>query len=95
MIALYVLGIIFIISTVLFISEIKKAPLLDDKEPFLEGDYNPKKDPTLFIYDYAEKFCKHCKFYDGTAMCLHEDNIGVVGLSLIDSCKKESMFEAI
>lgn len=95
MIALYVLGIIFIISTVLFISEIKKAPLLDDKEPFLEDDYNPKKDPTLFIYDYVEKFCKHCKFYDGTAMCLHEDNIGVVGLSLIDSCKKESMFEAI
>jgi hypothetical protein len=95
MIALYVLGIIFIISAVLFISEIKKAPLLDDKEPFLEGDYNPKKDPTLFVYDYAETFCKNCKFYDGTAMCLHEDNIGVVDMNLIDSCKKESMFEAI
>lgn len=95
MIILYFLGIMFIISTVLFISEVKKAPLIDDKKPFLHGDYDPKKDPTLIAYDYAEKFCKHCKFYDGTAMCLHEDNIGVVDLSLIDSCKKESMFEAV
>jgi hypothetical protein len=94
MIALYVLGIIFIISTVLFISEIKKAPLLDDKEPFLEGDYDPKEDSTLAIYDYAETFCKNCKFYDGTAMCLHEDNIGVVDINLIEVCKKASMFEA-
>ena len=94
MIILYFLGIMFIISTVLFIFEVKKAPLIDDKEPFLKGDYNPKEDPTLFAHDYAEKFCKHCKFYDAVAMCLHESNVGVVGVNLIENCKKASMFEA-
>ena len=59
MIVLYVLGIIFIISTVLFISEIKKAPLLDDKEPFLEDDYNPKKDPTF--QEIADAIDEHHK----------------------------------
>lgn len=95
MIILYFLAILFIISLVLFIIEIKKAPLIDDKEPFLNGDYGPKEDPTLAIYDYAETFCKNCKFYDGTAMCLHENNIGVVDINLIEICKKGSMFEAV
>ena len=95
MIIVYFLAILLIISLVLFIIEIKKAPLIDDKEPFLKGDYDPKEDPTLAIYDYVETFCKNCKFYDGTAMCLHEDNIGVVDMNLIEACKKASMFEAI
>lgn len=37
-----VLGGIFV-----FIYEAKHAELVNDDEPFLYGDYDPKKDPTL------------------------------------------------
>ena len=34
-------------SVILFIVEVKNAPIIDDSEPFLHDDYDPAKDPTL------------------------------------------------
>lgn len=83
-----------IISAIMFAYEIKHAPLVDEKEPFLRGDYDPKKDPTMHTveYDHAEKFCKFCKYYDGVAMCLHEDNLGQITHDLVMCCKNNSYF---
>ena len=88
------------LSAYLFYTEAKHAPLIDEKEPFLYGDYDPKKDPTLKakleddMFHFAETFCTNCKYFDGTAMCLHEENFGELAGNLIKHCKKESMFEA-
>lgn len=38
---------VMVIGMAFFFREIKNAPTIDDKEPFLRGDYDPKKDPTL------------------------------------------------
>lgn len=88
------------ISAYIFYTEAKHAPLVDEKEPFLHGDYGPKKDPTKKFkledeeLHYAETFCEHCKFFDGTAMCLNEDNLGELSINLIKHCKAKSLFEA-
>jgi uncharacterized membrane protein YukC len=36
--------VLFLISSVIFFVEAKKAPFVDSKEPFLHDDYYPKKD---------------------------------------------------
>lgn len=40
---------IAVVSIILFINEAKNAPIVDDKEPFLYGDYDAKKDVTRKI----------------------------------------------
>ena len=100
MIWLIALGIFVIIVMGIFITEVKHAPFVDEKEPFLWDDYDPKKDPTkkLKLEDeelhYAKTFCEHCKFFDGTAMCLNENNFGELSINLIKHCKSISLFEA-
>jgi hypothetical protein len=37
----------YVLCFVLAVIEVRKAPTVPDKEPFLTGDYDPKKDPTL------------------------------------------------
>jgi len=44
-----ILAIIFL-GCILFLIEIKKAQLVDNKEPFLWGDYDPDKDPNAPHY---------------------------------------------
>ena len=46
-IVLYILAAMAVLGLIIFIYEIKHATLIDDNEPFLYGDYDPKKDPTL------------------------------------------------
>lgn len=41
------LVIMVIVGWILFYKAIKEAHMVDPKEPFLTGDYDPKKDPTL------------------------------------------------
>ena len=86
--------------------EIKNAPTIDEREPFLWDDYGPKKDPTMQndvsmkneldeeLAHFAETFCEHCKFFDGTAMCLVDSNFGELSINLIKHCKDKSLFEA-
>lgn len=94
-----VIGIIFMIIVVVsmaaFLGEVKKAPLIDDKVPFLWDDYDPKKDKSTEEYHFVTTFCENCKFFDGTAMCLHEDNLGEIVRHRIKYCKEKSMFEAV
>jgi len=40
---LYILGGIFLVSVVVTIYEIHNATPVDPEEPFLRGDYDPKK----------------------------------------------------
>lgn len=46
-IVLYILVAMAVLGLIIFIVEAKNAPIIDDTEPFLHGDYDPKKDPTL------------------------------------------------
>ncbi len=46
-ILLGIFGAIFVVSAILMGHEIKNAPIVDDKEPFLWDDYDEKKDKTL------------------------------------------------
>lgn len=80
---------------ILFAREIKKAPLVDERAPFLRGDYDPKNDPSIHTveFDHAEKFCSHCKYYDGVAMCLNDNNFGQITHDLVLCCKNNSYFE--
>lgn len=41
------LVIMVIVGWILFYKAIKEAPMIGPKEPFLTGDYDPKKGPTL------------------------------------------------
>ena len=98
MILLGIVVVFFIVVMVLFAKEVINAPTISDKVPFLWDDYDPKNDPTSAFFEeelhYTETFCKNCKFYDGTAMCLHENNFGELNINLINYCKKNSIFEA-
>jgi len=42
-----VLGIMMGLGISIFLYEIKHAPIVDEKEPFLWDDYDEKKDKTL------------------------------------------------
>ena len=44
---LSVLGIMLLLGIAVAIYEAKHAILVDEKEPFLHGDYDPMKDSTL------------------------------------------------
>jgi uridylate kinase len=98
MIILGIVVVFFIIVMVLFAKEVKNAPTINDKAPFLWDGYDPKNDPTSAFFEeelhHTDTFCKNCKFYDGTAMCLHENNFGEININLINYCKKNSIFEA-
>ena len=88
-VVIIVLAVMFVVSSAIFIGEARHAPLIDDKAPFLWDDFDPKE------YHFMETFCQHCKFYDGTAMCLHGENFGELGKHVVEYCKKKSFFEAV
>lgn len=95
-VVIIVLAVMFVVSTAIFIGEARHAPLIDDKAPFLWDDFDPKKkEVSEEEYHYMETFCQHCKFYDGTAMCLYGDNLGELGKHVVEYCKKKSFFEAV
>jgi uridylate kinase len=98
MIILGIVVVFFIIVMVLFAKEVRNAPTISDKVPFLWVDYDPKKDPSSDLFEkelhHTDAFCKNCKFFDGTAICLHENNFGEININLINHCKKNAIFEA-
>ena len=95
-VVIIILAVMFVVSSAIFIGEARHAPLIDDKAPFLWDDFDPKKkEVSEEEYHFMETFCQHCKFYDGTAMCLHEDNLGELGKHVVEYCKKKSFFEAV
>ena len=50
--------VLFAIGAAVAVYEAKRAVIVDDKEPFLLGDYDPKKDPTLkFSVDVDKVEC--------------------------------------
>lgn len=49
-VVLYILIAMGVLGLIIFFVEIKKAPIIDDKEPFLRGDYDPDKDPNAPHY---------------------------------------------
>jgi hypothetical protein len=83
-IILGILAVLSLISAIILFYEVKHAPLIED------DDYMPKEEE---VVKYCETFCQHCKFFDGTAMCLQENNFGVLTNHLVDLCKKDSFFE--
>jgi hypothetical protein len=102
-----IIAVVFVIFVVsVFYHEVKNAPTIDEREPFLWDDYDPKKDPTMQndsstktewdeeLTHFAETFCNNCKYFDGTAMCLTDSNFGELSINLIKHCKDRSLFEA-
>ena len=81
---------LIVVSMILFIREIKKAPLVPDTKPFLRGDYVPTGEE---YFKYFNTFCKNCKFFDGTATCLTEHSFGIINEHNTNICKTESLFE--
>jgi hypothetical protein len=81
---------LIVVSMILFIREIKKAPLIPETEPFLKGDAAPTGEE---YFRYFNTFCKNCKFFDKTATCLHEDNFGLIDEHKSRICKKRCLFE--
>ena len=81
---------IMVVSMILFIREIKKAPLVPETEPFLRGDYVPSGEEH---FKHVNAFCKNCKFFDGTAMCLHENHFGLIDEHKAKICKEDSLFK--
>ena len=79
------LAIIILLSAIIFFYEIKHAPIIED-----DNDCKLKEET---VVKYYETFCQHCKFFDGTAMCLHEDVFGVLNNHIVDWCKKDSFFK--
>ena len=83
---LIIIGVIFLMCCVLFTIEIKIAPFIDENKPFLWDDFEEEN-------HYSKIFCKNCKFFDGTAMCLNEHNFGQISHGKIKSCEEKSLFE--
>lgn len=58
MVVLIIIACVVTVGAVFFVKEIKNAPIVDDKEPFLNGDYDPDKGPNeqryLDGYWYAD-----------------------------------------
>ena len=57
---------LIVVSMILFIREIKKAPLVPETEPFLKGEIAPTGEE---YFRYFNTFCKNCKFFDKSAIC--------------------------
>ena len=47
MFILYIIVALIVLGIVLMYVEFRNAPMIDDKEPFLYGDYDPSKDPNI------------------------------------------------
>ena len=47
---LYTVVAMGVIGLIVFAVEIKNAPTIDENEPFLNGDYDPDKDPNAPHY---------------------------------------------
>ena len=80
-----------IVAVLLFIREMKNAPLVPDTEPFLKGDCAPISEE---YFKHYNDFCKNCKFFDETSNCTHEVNIGVIDESKTKICKEDGLFES-
>ena len=89
-IAVFVLLMAFIISFIVLMFEVKKAPLIPGDQPFLYGDYDLKKDPVL---DFERKYCTNCKYYDKESCCLHNSNVGKIKNENICKCIENGFFE--
>ena len=79
-----------VISLTLLVYEIKKAPVVDEKLPFLNGDYDMYNDPTK---NHKEALCKNClKNIDGI-YCNNGKHLKKIGDDMVAECIKEQYFE--
>ena len=88
-IILFIICLIGLICSIIFTYEIKHAPLIDEYESISIDDELEKN----VVGKYTDTFCAKCKFFDGTATCLHSTNFGLLENNIINMCKKESFFE--
>ena len=88
----YIAIIWLIASIILFAVEIKKAPIIDERKPFLHGDYDEKVDPTEA---YMTIFCAHCKKNIDGKFCNNGVHLRKLGDEMIESCKEEEYFEPV
>jgi len=92
MILCYIIGGLILggfIVSLLFSYEIRHAITILDTEPFLKGDY-AEEEPYV---KYHNVYCKNCKFFDGTATCLHEHSFGILSNHNTIICKTDGFFE--
>jgi hypothetical protein len=86
----YVAIVWLIASLILFFVELKKAPVIDERELFLRGDYDEKADPTK---TYITVFCTHCKKNIDDKFCNNGIHLRKLGEEMVETCKKEEYFE--
>ena len=89
---LYFIIVWLVLCVILACVEVRKAPIIDDSLPFLNGDYDEKADPTEA---YMSTFCAHCiKNIDGK-FCNNGVHLRMLGDEMIEACKKEGYFEPV
>ena len=66
---------------------INKSVEIDPKEPFLKGDYDERKDPTI---KHLRVFCENCVFYK-KGKCEKQNNTKIND-EIINECKSSSLF---
>ena len=85
-----ILGVSMLIGLCMVLYEAKHAVQVNPNEPFIYGDYDYRKDPTL---KHQRVFCENCQFFDGTNICLAEPMSEVTD-ARVSHCKATSMFVA-
>ena len=91
-ILLYIVVGVGILGLFTLFKEIISSEEVDNKNPFIYGDYDPKKDPTL---KHVNLFCKHCEWFDGDSACLLKQNLGKITDDVVKNCKLNSFFKAM
>ena len=85
----YIIAAWVIVCVILVYVEVKKAPVIDERKPFLHDDYDEDLDPTK---KYMSVFCQHCaKNLDG--YCNNGKYFRKIGDEMVEICKKEEYFE--
>ena len=75
----YIIAAWVIACVILVYVEAKKAPVIDERKPFLHDDYDEDLDPTK---KYMSVFCQHCV-----------KHFKKINDEMVETCKKEEYFE--
>lgn len=75
----------------LFLYEIKRAPLVDDTQPFLHDDCDFSNSP---VDEFKSIFCEHC-LYNLDNRCNNGYHFGKINEEMIKTCKEKHYFEPV
>ena len=92
MIGFIVFGTLIIIGFLIFLYEIKHSQTIPSDEPFLRGDYDPRKDPTL---NHKKMFCDKCRYQGTNNTCKIDINPQMITDKWIKECRAEGFLELI